>query len=86
MKDIMIVSFAPATGSEPLKWALEFKAIVKDALPFTNISDKAISASHRGYDYKVRLIEGNFISKDSDFSSWQILPQDDRLVLSGVLK
>jgi hypothetical protein len=85
-EDTMIISFAPTTGSEPLKWALEFKAIVKDALPFTNISDKAISASHRGYDYKVRLIEGNFISKDSDFSSWQILPQDDRLVLSGVLK
>ena len=82
-EDAMTVSFAPAAGLEPLKWALEFTAVKKDNLPFTKISDKAISASHRGYDYNVRLLEGNFISKD--FSKWQILPQDGRLVISGVI-
>ena len=82
-EDAMTVSFAPVTGLKPLKWALEFTAVKKDNLPFTKISDKAISASHRGYDYNVKLLEGNFISKD--FSKWQILPQDGRLVISGVI-
>ena len=85
-EDSMIVSFAPAAGSEPLNWALEFNAFVKDNLPFTKITDKAISASYKGYDYNVRLTEGKFIQKSSDFANWQILPQNGRLVLSGVLK
>jgi hypothetical protein len=81
----MTVSLDPVTGAESLEWALEFKAIVKDDLPFTKITDKAISASHRGYDYNVRLLEGKFTSKASDFSNWQIIPQNGRLVLSGVI-
>ena len=85
-EDTMTVSFVPEAGSKSLEWALEFTAAKNDDLPFTNISDKAVSASYKGYDYNVRLLEGNFISKDPDFSKWQILPQDDRLVLSGVLK
>lgn len=85
-EDAMTVSFAPAAGSEPLKWALEFNAYVKDNLPFTKITDKAISASYKGYDYNVRLTEGKFSPKSSDFANWQILPQNGRLVLSGVLK
>ena len=85
-EDAMTVSFAPAAGSEQLKWALEFNAYVKDNLPFTKITDKAISASYKGYDYNVRLTEGKFIQKSSDFANWQILPQNGRLVLSGVLK
>ena len=85
-EDNMTVSFVPEAGSKSLEWALEFTAAKNDDLPFTNISDKAVSASYKGYDYNVRLLEGNFISKDPDFSKWQILPQDDRLVLSGVLK
>jgi hypothetical protein len=85
-EDAMTVSFAPATGSESLEWALEFTAAMKDKLPFTNISDKAISASYKGYDYNVRLLEGRFSQKDSDFAKWQILPQDNRLILCGVLK
>ena len=85
-EDAMTVSFAPAAGSEPLKWALEFNAYVKDNLPFTKITDKAISASYKGYDYNVRLTEGKFSPKSSDFANWHILPQNGRLVLSGVLK
>ena len=85
-EDAMTVSFAPAKGSESLEWALEFTAAIKDELPFTNISEKAISASYKGYDYSVRLLEGSFSQKDSDFAKWQILPQDNRLILCGVLK
>ena len=85
-EEAITVSLTPANGAESLKWAMEFKAFVKDELPFTKISDKAISASHRGYDYTVRLLEGNFSSKASDFSNWHIVPQSGRLVLSGVLK
>ena len=81
----MTVSLDPVTGAESLEWALEFKAIVKDDLPFTKITDKAISASHRGYDYNVRLLEGKFVQKDSDFAKWHIVPQDNRLILSGVI-
>ena len=84
-EDAMIVSFDPAAGSEPLEWAMEFTAVKKDNLPFTNISDKTISASHRGYDYNVRLLEGNFRSEDSAFAKWHIVPQNGRLVLSGVI-
>lgn len=82
----MTVAFSPADGAESLDWALEFTAVKKDDLPFTKISDKAISASHRGYDYDVRLLEGNFNSKDSAFANWHIVPQNNKLVLSGVLK
>ena len=85
-EDAMTVSFAPAKDSESLEWALEFTAAIKDELPFTNISEKAISASYKGYDYSVRLLEGSFSQKDSDFAKWQILPQDNRLILCGVLK
>ena len=85
-EDAMTVSFAPAKGSESLEWALEFTAAIKDKLPFTNISEKAISASYKGYDYSVRLLEGSFSQKNSDFAKWQILPQDNRLILCGVLK
>ena len=84
-EDAMTVSFDPASGSEPLEWAMEFTAVKKDNLPFTNISDKTISASHRGYDYNVRLLEGNFRSEDSAFAKWHIVPQNGRLVLSGVI-
>lgn len=85
-EDAMTVSFSPAETAKPLDWALEFTAAMKDNLPFTNISDKVLSASHRGYDYDINLIEGKFSSKNSSFANWHILPQDNRLVISGVLK
>jgi hypothetical protein len=85
-EDAMTVSFTPSEGAESLEWALEFTAAKADNLPFTEISDKSISASHRGYDYNVRLIEGNFSSKDPSFANWCILPENNRLILSGVLK
>ena len=84
-EDAMTVSFAPVSGSESLEWALEFTAVKTDDLPFTKMSDKTVSASHRGYDYDVNLLEGKFSSKDSSFADWYILPQDGRLVLSGVI-
>lgn len=84
-EDAMTVAFSPADGAESLDWALEFTAVKKDDLPFTKMSDKVISASHRGYDYDVNLIEGKFVQKDSDFAKWHIVPQDNRLVLSGVI-
>ena len=85
-EDAMSVSFTPAAGAESLEWALEFTAAMKDNLPFTNISDKVISASYRGYDYNVRLDEGKFQSKDSSFANWHILPQNNNIIISGVLK
>ena len=84
-EDAMTVAFNPASSSESLEWAMEFNSAKKDVLPFTKISDKAISASHKGYDYNVRLIEGNFSSNDSSFADWLILPQGNRFKLSGVL-
>ena len=84
-EDAMTVSFASVSGSESLEWALEFTAVKTDDLPFTKMSDKTVSASHRGYDYDVNLLEGKFSSKDSSFADWYILPQDGRLVLSGVI-
>ena len=81
----MTVAFSPADDYKSLDWALEFTAVKKDNLPFTKMSDKAISASHRDYDYDVNLIEGKFVQKDSDFAKWHIVPQDNRLVLSGVI-
>ena len=81
----MTVALSPADGAESLDWALEFTAVKKDGLPFTKMSDKVISASHRGYDYDVNLIEGKFVQKDSDFAKWHIVPQNNRLVLSGVI-
>lgn len=85
-EDAMTLTFLPAETVKPLEWALEFTAAMKDNLPFTNISDKVLSASYRGYDYDVNLIEGKFCSKDPSFANWHILPQDNRLVISGVLK
>ena len=85
-EDAMTVSFDPAAGSEPLEWAMEFTAVKKDDLPFTKISDKTISASYKGYDYNINLLEGNFRSNDSTFAKWHILPQNNNIIISGLLK
>jgi hypothetical protein len=84
-EDAMTVTLQPMQGAAPVKWALEFTAIKTDDLPFTKISAKAISATHRGYDYDVRLLEGNFKSADASFANWHIIPENNTVVLSGVL-
>ena len=84
-EDAMTVTLQPMQGAAPVKWALEFTAIKTDDLPFKKISAKAISATHRGYDYDVRLLEGNFKSADASFANWHIIPENNTVVLSGVL-
>lgn len=84
-EDAMTVTLQPMQGAAPVKWALEFTAIKTDDLPFTKISAKAISATHRGYDYDVRLLKGNFKSADASFANWHIIPENNTVVLSGVL-
>ena len=60
-----------------VRWALEFGADSGARLPFTRIEPKAISATHNGYDYVLRLRRGTFVAAAPDFSLWRILPQQN---------
>ena len=82
-EDAMTVAFSPAEGAESLDWAMEFTAAGDAVLPFINISDKVISADHKGYRYNVHLIEGELSSSDSAFRNWRMTPDDNRIILSG---
>lgn len=84
-EDAMSVTLIPAQDSSSVDWALEFSAAKDAKLPFTDIEEKVISATHGDYDYNVRLCEGEFFSEDPAFRNWRILPQGNCIVLSGVI-
>ena len=72
------VTYAPAS----IKWTLEFTAAKEAKLPFTRIDAQAISATHNGFDYTIRLRKGTFAATASDCSRWRILPQKNGIVFS----
>ena len=73
---VLSITYEPAS----IKWTLEFTAAKEAKLPFTRIDAQAISATHNGFDYTIRLRQGIFSATASDCSRWRILPQKNRIV------
>ena len=78
-EEALLATYAPSIKKS---WALEFTAAEGAKLPFTRLEPHAISATHKGYDYTIRLRRGTFADVASDHSSWRILPRRNALVLS----
>ena len=75
------------TSSTPIQWAMEFSAAKGAKLPFTRIEDQSIHATHRGYDYLIKLKQGSFESMSSECSRWRILPNKrNTITISGKIR
>lgn len=75
-EDVLSITYKPAT----INWALEFTAAKEAKLPFTSIDNQVITATHKGYDYAIRLRRGSFSSSIPEFSRWCILPQKNCII------
>ncbi|MBO4589794.1 MAG: hypothetical protein J5698_02340 [Bacteroidaceae bacterium] len=78
--DALTATYAPSPAKS---WALEFTAAEGAKLPFNSLEPQAVSATHKGFDYTIRLRRGTFAAVASDHSSWRILSHRNTLVLSG---
>lgn len=69
------------TGDTSLDWYLDFSTAENKELPFTDISNKDISATFEGMHYQMIAEQGSF-EKGSNQKSFRILPNKQKMVLS----
>jgi hypothetical protein len=67
-----------------ISWFFELRTSPDADLPFTGFADKSISATHRGFNYLVTSVNGNFVdgkaNSSSDFT-FRIMPEKNKVVL-----
>lgn len=69
------------TGNTSLDWFLDFSAAENKELPFTNISNKDISATFEGMHYKMIAEQGSF-EKGTNQKFFRIIPNKQKMILS----